>query len=112
MEPETGEDDLQLYVIRERFSYPYYVDLSVSGKKLSMEIDTGASYSIISETQKKAVFPHVPMQNSMVPPLNTYLKEPIPILGQPNVDVYYGKQRADLPLILVRDDGPCLRRPN
>ena len=48
VEPETGEDDLQLYVIGERSSHLYYVDMSVNGKKLSMEIDTGASFSIIS----------------------------------------------------------------
>ena len=48
-EPETGEDDLQLYVIGEQSTHPYYVDMSVNGKKLSMEIDTGASFSSISE---------------------------------------------------------------
>ena len=84
VEPEMGEDDLQL------------------------EIDTGASFSIISETQRNAVFPHVPMQKSTVPPLNTYTKEPIPILGQLNVDVRYGEQQGDLPLIVVGGDGPCL----
>ena len=82
--------------------------MSVNGKKLNMEIDTGASFSSISEIQRKAVFPHVTVQKSMVPPLNTYTKEPIPILGQLNVNVRYGEQQADLPLIVVGGDGPYL----
>ena len=65
--------------------------MSVNGKELSMELDTGASFSIISKTQRKAVFPHVTVQKFTVPPLHTYTKEPIPILGQLNVDVRYGE---------------------
>ena len=59
-----------------------------------MEIDTGAFFSIISETQK-----------SMVPLLNTYTKEPIPVLGQLNVEVRYGQQQATLPLVYLIPQG-------
>lgn len=75
--------------------------MSVNGKKLCMEIDTGASFLIISETHRKALFPNVTVQKSMVPPFNTYTKEPILILGQLNVNVRYGQQQANLPLVVV-----------
>ena len=83
--------------------------MSVNGKKLCMEIDTSASFLIISETQRKALFPHATMQKSMVPPLNTRTKEPIPILGQLKVNVHHGQQQAHLPLVMVGGDGPCLQ---
>ena len=99
---------MQLFVIGEQSSHLYDVDMSVNGKELCMGIDISASFSIISETWRKALFPHVMVQKSTVLPLNTYTKEPIPVLGQLNVEVCYGQQQADLPLVVVGGDGPCL----
>ena len=58
-----------MHVIEEQSLHPYYVDMSVNGKKLCMAIDISASFS---ETQRKALFPHVTVQKSMVLPLKCH----------------------------------------
>ena len=41
---------------------PVYVHMLINGKRLSMELDTGAEVSIISEKTRKEIFPDEPMK--------------------------------------------------
>ena len=43
---------------------PVYVHMLNNGKKLSMELDTGAEVSIISEKTKKEIFPEEKLRPS------------------------------------------------
>ncbi|XP_062846979.1 uncharacterized protein K02A2.6 [Trichomycterus rosablanca] len=72
-----------------------------------MDIDTGAAVSIISEAMYRESFADVPLGGSNVT-LKTYTGQVIPIKGQFVAKVTYGDQTADLPLIVVKGNGPAL----
>ena len=107
-QPETSDaEELSVFAIGEQASRPLYTELLVDGKRLRMEIDTGAAVSIISESQQKALFPDTTVQTSSIT-LKTYTGEQMPVVGQMPVSVQYGEQTADLVLIVVAGDGPSL----
>ena len=68
---DTSDTELPIYAIGESSSRPLRTDVLVNGKRLSMEIDTGAAVSIISEHQKKLHFPDATLAESSVQ-LRTY----------------------------------------
>ena len=72
-----------------------------------MEVDTGASLSLMSEQVFRSHFP----QRRLTPTstkLLTYSKEKIPTLGEVDVVVSYREQQATLPLVVVSGSGPTL----
>ena len=86
---------------------PYQVDLSVNSEKLSMEIDTGASVSVISESAYKAMEkpPQLKKSNTQ---LYTYTGNQLEICGAMDVSVEYHGKINILPLVVVAGDGPNL----
>ena len=86
---------------------PFTVDVLLNGKPFSMELDTGATVSIISNATFQQVFPNVDLQPSSVK-LHAYSGESISVLGQLKVNVTYGNQQAKLPLVVVSGNGPSL----
>ena len=86
---------------------PLQVPLKLDGESITMEIDTGASVSIVSETEHHRRWPNVSLNSASVK-LRTYTGETLKVLGSREVDVSYGHQRARLPLVVVSGDGPCL----
>ena len=86
---------------------PYQVDLSVNDEKLSMEIDTGASVSVISESAYKAMEkpPQLKKSNKQ---LYTYTGNQLEICGAIDVSVEYHGKINILPLVVVAGDGPNL----
>ena len=103
----SDQEELSLFAIGERTSRPLYAKVLVNGTKLRMEIDTGVAVSIISEKKQHALFPDVPLQSSNIK-LKAYTGEQMPVVGQMPVPVQYGKQTAELVLIVVAGDGPSL----
>ena len=75
-----------------------------------MEVDTGASLSLISEKTYLSVW----IDNDRPPlqPTNTYLQtytgERISVLGCIQVEVSHNNQTKQLPLLVVKDQGPNL----
>ena len=59
----------------------YMVDLLIEEKALAMELDTGASVSIISEETWNTIFHSMSLEPSMVQ-LKTYSGEDLCVLGQ------------------------------
>lgn len=90
-----------------RYLPPLEVRVSMDNCSLSMEIDTGASRSVISEKQFRELWPNRTLKPSSVQ-LQTYSKEPLPVLGQIKVRAEYAGQEAKLPLLIVKGDGPPL----
>ena len=82
----TDQEDLQLFTLGERASNQITVNVLASGKEMSMELDTGAAVSIISEDTKKSLFPDVPLQHSRIT-LRTYTGERIEVAGEIQVNV-------------------------
>ena len=75
-----------------------------------MEIDTGASVSLISEGQYKKLFDQrKPQINKTNDILRTYSGENLRIIGTIHVNVLYKNQTVEnLPLLVVPGDGPNL----
>ncbi|XP_043224352.1 uncharacterized protein K02A2.6-like isoform X1 [Amphibalanus amphitrite] len=76
-----------------------------------MEVDTGASCSLISHDQYCALWPDLSARPPLVCSgrrLLTYMREEVPIEGVAEVQVSYQGQTAQLQLLVVRQPGPAL----
>ena len=102
---ETGEE--VLFHVGQKSSHPYQVTLELEGRAITMEIDTGASVSLISEELQKTVFPDAHLTNP-TSTLRTYTSEPIPVVGQMTVKVKYGDYVGDHKLYVVKGKGASL----
>ena len=89
---------------------PIQVTVNVNGVDITMEVDTGASVSIISEStyrkywEKGQAPPIVPSSIN----LKTYTGEQLSIKGVINVTVKYENQCHSLQLTVVKGSGPSL----
>jgi len=70
-------------------------------------VDTGAAVSVISQAIKDQLFPDCQLKDTSTK-LTTYTGEQIAVAGKIKVEVRYGHQRAELPLFVVRGEGPSL----
>ena len=100
-------ESLGLYAINDKSVKPFTVDLKLNGKLLCMELDTGATVSLVSEKTFHQLFPSTTLQPSSTQ-LHSYSGESITVVGQVEVEVNYGTQTVKLPLIVVSGDGPSL----
>ena len=86
---------------------PLHATVFIGKQPLTMEVDTGASVSLVSETQWRLLSPGTRLHHCNQR-LATYTGESLPVLGMANVMVQYGAQTAQLPLIVVQGSGPTL----
>ena len=61
-------------------SHPIQISLSIAGQPVNMEVDTGASVSIISEEEHQRRWPGVPVEHSAIK-LHSYSGEPLCVVG-------------------------------
>ena len=83
------------------------MELEINRKMLVMEIDTGAAISVISRDKYNKLFSDTSLNPSTVR-LKTYTGEPIPVVGELDVEVKYGSQVCTLSLTIVEGSGPSL----
>ena len=96
-------DDFYLFKMNASSSpSPIEVQVTIEGKDLKMEVDTGAAVSIISDSTRVELFSHLKLHLSKVV-VRTYMDELIEVVGELNVNVHYGEQRKPL-----AGDGPSL----
>ena len=112
VEPEPVGDspaeDLALFTVGAQASNPIEVALQINDRPLTMELDTGADVSIVSEKTYRTLLPGTELKPLPVP-LRTYTGEQMKVLGQIPVTVRYERVVAtDLPLVVVAGDGPSL----
>ena len=86
---------------------PFIVQLKIDDVSLSMELDTGASLSIMSKNTFRKHWPSRPLE-STTRKLTTYTGETIDVLGTAQVQVTHGENSAELELMIVDMDGPSL----
>ena len=106
-ESELDSDFPMLHIGKPSSVHPITVKLQVNHRKLTMEVDTGAAVSIISEETQKKLFPDARLIRAPVK-LRTYTGEPMPVVGEMSVEVKYGSQTSRLTLIVVEGTGPSL----
>ncbi len=83
------------------------MEVKIEDVPISMELDTGAAVSIISEATRKAKFPKLMLYKSKVA-LKTYTDQPLHVTGQLRTHVKYGNQTQPLVLIVVAENRPSL----
>ena len=112
---ESKADDLWLVEevggIHKLYQPPIKVPVCVDGVNVCMELDTGASVSIVSETQYKQWWPGRSLDSSPIR-LQTYSKQPLTVVGSLSVVVEYESQKVTLPLVVVEGSGPMLMGRN
>ena len=96
-----------VHYMEKRSTEPVQVQMRVNGKRLDMEVDTGAALSLISESTRKAIFPKEKLRPAKLS-LRTYTNEPIEVTGTLNVRVQYEGQLKKLVLVVIAGDGPSL----
>ncbi len=106
----SSSDSEEFYTLKLT-TPPIEVTVQIEEKNLMLEIDTGAAVSIISETTRHSCFPKLTLKKSDII-LKTYTDQPLNVMGELQVNVSYGDQRAQLPLIVVAGNGPNLMGRN
>ena len=110
-ESEKSKEDKEEWEDVRRVSAktsPFTVQVKLDGVQVDMEVDTGASVSLMSESTFKRIWPQRSLEPSQVH-LRTYLKEPIPVVGCTQVNIEYNTQSCSkMPLLIVAGAGPTL----
>lgn len=105
-ESVTAEEELPIYVFPSDAN-PMQVRMLLNDTPVVMEVDTGASVSLFSQSQWQELFPElVPRKTEVV--LKTYTGEQMDLVGEVDVEVRYGKQQRRLPLVIATGSGPAL----
>ena len=104
------DTEYSLHSCRTGSSKPIMVKALMNNVELMMEVDTGATLSIMSEKTYRESWPtqSSPTLQPSEAKLKTYTGEDIPIKGKIQVDVTLQHQRATLPLLVVQGNGPTL----
>ena len=98
----------RIYTTRDKSSSnPFVLEVQVDKQPIVMEIDTGASVSVLSSATYREKFNGKPLQASSVA-LRTYAEEPLKNLGSLTVEVEHNSQKMELPLFVVDGNGPNL----
>lgn len=103
---DTPEESL-VCKVKSGDTSPITVELLLNGSPLTMEVDTGAAVSIISEQRLKQVLPRAKLQKTTVK-LRTYTGEAMSVLGEFAAEVAYRGTTHVLPLYVVQGGGPTL----
>lgn len=98
-----------LYKVQETKETPFCVTAVVDKAEVIMEVDTGASISVMSEkTFKDTWRGSGPKLQSSHIQVKTYTGETLNILGFIDTEVEYEGQKAFLPLQIIAGNGPTL----
>ena len=109
VDSDSSDQSYNLFSIGSQAGTPIKVNLTVNQKPLTMELDTGASYSLISEQTYKATWPEgAPSLEQSTVKLHTYTGEQVVVVGSITVTVCYNAQVVELPLLIVKGEGPSL----
>ena len=99
LEDKDEEEYIPLYHLSsKKGSPPIRAQAQVDDKFVTMEVDTGAAKSLMSEATSYGLWPGRSLDATDVR-LCSYSREPIPVLGYVQVKVTYQGQVATLPLL-------------
>ena len=109
-EDANHDPEYSLYNIKELVTAPLKVSVMVCGTKIGMEIDTGATKSIMSRETFFRLWPssNAPPLKPTTTRLRTYTGEVIKVIGEVDVEVTLEGQQEMLSLLIVDGDGPSL----
>ena len=102
-----SEEEQPLYRLEQHKASPIKVNVLGNGVPVTMELETGAAVSVMSQQQQKELFPTAQLQPSKVI-LCTYTAQSVGMVGTLLVKVVYEEQEKDLSLFIVQGKGPAL----
>ncbi|XP_052758388.1 uncharacterized protein K02A2.6-like [Galleria mellonella] len=102
------EEMLGVYNCTEKYLPAIRADVIIDGVSLSMEIDSGASRTIISEETYYKLWVTPPPLNPTNIKLVTWTREPLKVLGLANVRASLGNKEAQCELLVITGKGPSL----
>ncbi len=106
---EATPAEYPMYQCHSPNSKPLSVQLKIQDASVSMEVDTGATLSIMSQSTFKSTWPQsAPTIQSTNAQLRMYTGEKIKMISAIDVDIQYQTQKARLNLVIVDGDGPTL----
>ena len=103
----TQDDVYRMYSLPGPQTNPIQVTVSIENQDVLMEVDTGASLSVISEATYKSLSTVLSLQPTQAK-LCTYTGESLGVLGSISVSVLHNQQQKQLSLLVVSGDGPSL----
>ena len=104
--PDSYPDTLYIVTSKNHIG-PLHVQLTVDGKSISMQVDTGAAASLISQATYSSLWDTPPPLTKSNTSLITYTGEQVPILGTLMTHALYKEQSHRLPLY-VKGKRPSL----
>ena len=105
--PAADKEELHLYSVNGAGTHSIQVSMMLNGLAHTLELDTGAAVTIMSQGESQQLFPGVPLTKSSTL-LRIYSGETLSVLGVMNVEVQYKQQRESLKLTIVSGKGPSL----
>ena len=88
---------------------PVMVEVRINDVSVPMQVDTGATCSVMSRMVYEKMFRQVDSQviSQEKPNLCAYGGVPLSVVGQVDARVKYGAQEQVLPLVIVEGDQGC-----
>ena len=100
--------EFNLFSISSSNPTPINVQMTVNGKNIEFQLDTGAALTVMTEKDFHAATDGtVPLQPCQKQ-LQTYTGKSVPVAGECDISVGYRGQQRQLPLIVVKGGGPPL----
>ena len=103
----TPDDELPLHCLGSHSSKPIIAEVELNGTLVSMEVDTGAAVSLMSQAVQERLFSQATLQATTTN-LRTYTGEAMEVIGKLPVTVTYANQSKALTLYIVPGNGPTL----
>ena len=104
----SNSEAYSMFPMSKSGTRPIILSVKILDKILQMELDTGASLSLISEETFNSTFGNSLQLNPSSVVLHTYSGEPISVLGSVDVPVFHNSQSATVPLVVVKGKGQSL----
>ena len=102
-----SEDEYPLYTVSGGRAKPVVVDITLNGIDTKMEVDTGASVSLISKDTYELIKSKDTHLHPVKGKLLTFTRQSIPVRGEVDVTVEHKGQKATLPLMVVQGSYPA-----
>ena len=103
------EEEYPLYNLSFKESNkPLELLVKIEGTPVTMELDTGAAVSVVSEDVYRKYWSSKAELQSTSVMLRMYSGQPLTVLGEMDVIVQYGDREVLLPLLIVPGKGPSL----
>ena len=107
-EENECDESYSLYMISDHSKAPILVDVTVNGELLRMEVDTGATYTVIGQDRLPESLREQTLRPSSIV-LQTYSAEQLKVVDDLVCTVQFGEQVVnDLSLLVVPGDRPAL----